>query len=177
MNQVFFKSKLIFFLIVILLFSACSRVVFNTPQPEKGRPLASVPKFYIGQYENENLQIELKKEAIVVNGLSFTLTKSLPVDNQVQLRFYNNLYFINVGDSTGYSVFMAQFPEEDKLAIYMLNPDSRSLSRIRKYATVETLQSGSWEKHFIQLPKQGFPGLVDQELFDVVGVLTKQPAR
>jgi len=159
---------IVFFM--LLLSYGCDRVVFNEPQPVNGRILGSIPKMYQGVYESTNLHLELKKESIVVNGLSFVLSKELPQEGTIQLRFYDNFYFINVGDSLAYSVFMAQFID-DKLAVYMLNPDARSLERIKRIAAVETKQQIEQSLHRVTVPKNGFFKLVDQEVFDVLGVL------
>jgi hypothetical protein len=169
-NMRVFYSVVIFLFVVL---TGCDRVVFDEPQPVKGRVLSTIPKMYLGVYQSSNLHLELKKDAIVVNGLSFALSRELPTEGTTQLRFYDNLYFANVGDSTGYSVFMAQF-FDDKLAVYMLNPDGRSLSRIKRVAQVSTLETSKPKRHKILLSKNNFFELVDSEMFDVVSVLHYQ---
>ncbi len=162
---------IVFFFLILL--GGCDRVVFIEPQPVKGRIMGSMPKMYQGVYESPNLHLELKKESIVLNGLSFVLSKELPREGTIQLRFYDNQYFVNIGDSTGYSVFMARFTD-DKLAVYMLNPDARSLERIKRVAEVETVKNTVNNLHYINLPKKNFFELIDSEMFDVISVLQYQ---
>jgi hypothetical protein len=66
---------------------------------------------------------------------------------------------------------MANF-YENKLAIYMLNADERSIDILNRFVSVDTLNAK--EEHYLINPgKKEFDQLVDNDLFNVVSVLEK----
>jgi hypothetical protein len=166
-------TKKVIWSLLLFILGACSQVYFNAPQPEKGKPMGSFPRFMEATYSNDILEVELKDDAIFVNGVRLQLTKELPGKGEVQLRFSNNLYFANFSDSIYFSVFMAQF-YDDKLVLYMLSPDERSVNVLKRYIALEQIQVHSKKSHLITPVKKEFANLVDLDLFESFAVLTKQ---
>jgi hypothetical protein len=62
---------------------------------------------------------------------------------------------------------------DDKLAVYMLNPDERSVGILSRFVQVDTIDAGK-EHYLISPSKQEFDALVDNGIFDVVGVFKKE---
>jgi hypothetical protein len=170
------KHHIFFLLLLSITFSSCNRVVFEKPQPERARVMASFPKMYHGTYSNPNLEISILKNSVSVNGYTFQLAGEKVANGQLQMRFAQNFFFANFPDpvdSTKFIVIMAQFLN-DQLAVYMLNPDRRSLSRIQRVSTVEHFDLFGKTVHVVRPHRNLFQEIVDQEMFDVVGVLKKQ---
>jgi hypothetical protein len=167
------RAQALFVALGLLLLTACSQVYFPAPQPEKGKPMASFPKIMQGTYSNESLSVEIKGDAVLINGIPFPMTRELPSKGQVQIRFSNNLYFANFSDSVYYSVIMAQF-YEDKLALFMLNPDKQSVSILQRFVPTKEITLHGKKSVLVAPVKNDFYTLVDNDLWEAICVLKKE---
>lgn len=163
-------KHIVLYLSVFVMF-ACEQVYFATPQPMKGTKIKSFISEVQGSYADSTLDITVLKDALVIAHDTFELTTQTPVDGQVSVRFYKNYYFASIPDSNFFSVYMANF-YDNKLAIYMLNADARSIEILNRFVLVDTLNAK--EGHYLINPsKKEFDLLVDYDLFNVVSVLEK----
>jgi hypothetical protein len=162
-----------FLLGVLLLFiaSSCATVYFTTPQPTKGVVVKSFIKEVQGHYVDSLLDIKLLKNEMVVNGEKYQMVSSIKGKNDVLVKYYKDYYFASFKDSIYYSVFMAKF-FEDKLSVYMLNPDARSVEFLKRFVTLETLDAGNKE-YLIEASSKAFDQLIDNDVFDVITVLKR----
>lgn len=159
-------------LISVFVFGSCSKVYFINPQPQKGMVLKSFIDDVQGEYADSLLKLKVDAHEIIIFSDTFRLSKEEPLENEVLVKFYNNFYFVNFKDSTYYTVFVGKF-YEDKLAVYMLNPDQRSLNVLGRYVKVDTLNAET--KTFLVNPsKKEFEALFENGVFEVSNVLSKQ---
>lgn len=164
----------LFFIIVLIFFSACGQVYFNEPNPKRGVRVKSMSEEHQGVYADSVFQIVIGGGRINVMGEPYKITKKNAADDEVTIRYYKNSYFVSFKDSLYYSVFMGRF-YDDKLAVYMLNPDERSVGILSRFVPVDTIDAGK-EHYLISPSKKEFDALVDNGIFDVVGVFRKQKA-
>lgn len=165
--------KFLFYLVFILvLMASCSQVYFTTPQPQKGFIVKSFMNEIQGVYADSTLEVELKKNDLIVSGDHYKLTSKVPVENEVLIRFYKDFYFASFSDSVHYMVVMAKF-YENKLALYQLSADELSVSRLKKIIHVEVLDS-IVNTYLIDPSNKTFDQLIDEEMFSVVNVLEKK---
>jgi len=157
---------------LLLLTSSCATVYFTTPQPQKGLVIKSFISDIQGNYADSLLNVSILKNKIIVNGEQFNLVASEPAKNEVVVKFYSNFYFASFRDSVYYSVFMAKF-YENKLAVYMLNADARSIDVIKRFVPVQTLDAEKKE-FLINATKKEFDQLIDNEIFQSFSVMTKK---
>jgi hypothetical protein len=163
------KRNILYLSVFILL--ACEQVYFATPQPLKGTKIKSFISEIQGNYVDSTLDVSVLNDALVIAHDTFHLTTQTPVEGQVSVRFHKNFYFVSIPDSSFFSVYMANF-YENKLAIYMLNADERSIDILNRFVSVDTLNAK--EEHYLINPgKKEFDQLVDNDLFNVVSVLEK----
>lgn len=163
--------KLFMIFVVSLLFTACAQVYFATPQPQKGTTVRSFLDELHGVYSDSNYIVEILKNEMLVSGDRYRLTTKTPLDNEVMIKFYKNFYFASFYDTLHYTVFMGRF-YDNKLAVYMLNADSRSIEILNRYVVVDTINAED-NTYFINPSKKEFDQMIDDELFDVVCVLEK----
>lgn len=164
--------KYLLFFTIALVATSCAEVYFTTPQPQKGMTLKSFIDDVQGVYADSLLNVSVLKNQLIVGGETFKLVSELQNENEVVVKFYNNFYFASFKDSIYYSVFMANF-YEDKLAVYMLEADPRSLDVIKKFVEVQTV-SAEKKEYLIAADKKQFDELINNEQFKVVTVLKRE---
>ena len=160
------------FIFTLVLFTSCSQVFFTSPQPQKGFIVKSFINEIQGVYSDSTLKVEVRKNDLIISGDHYKLSSKIPVENEVLIRFYKDFYFASFKDSAYYSVFMAKF-YENKLAVYMLNADQLSISRLQKLNKVEVIDSIN-DTYLINITNKIFDQLIDAEMFSVVNVLVKK---
>jgi hypothetical protein len=159
-------------LVLALLAIACGQVYYTTPQPAKGRVVRSFIPSVQGVYVDSAMDIGIFKDYLVVSGDTFRLTSKTPIEGEALVKFYKNFYFISFADSIFFTVYMANF-YENKLAIYTLNADERSIGILEKFVRVETIDKED-EHYLINPSKKEFDLMIENELFDVLGVYEKK---
>ncbi|MCF8363108.1 MAG: hypothetical protein K9G70_10850 [Prolixibacteraceae bacterium] len=159
-------------LVFLALATACGQVYFNEPNPQRGVRVKSFSDELKGVYSDSTFQIKIDEDSINVMGDPYKITKKNAADDEVTIRYYKNSYFVSFKDSVYYSVFMARF-YDDKLAVYMLNPDERSVEVLSRFVHVDTLDAKK-EHYLISPSKKEFDALIDNQVFDVLGVFEKQ---
>jgi hypothetical protein len=164
--------KNLVYILILLLGSACGQVYFSEPNPQRGVRVKSISEELQGVYTDSVFRIEISENRINVMGETYDITKKNAAADEVTIRYYKNSYFVSFKDSLYYSVFMGRF-YDDKLAVYMLNPDERSVSILSRFVQVDTIDAQK-EHYLISPSKQEFDALVDNQVFDVLGVFEKQ---
>lgn len=157
---------------MVLTVGACSQVYFIQPQPQKGTTIKAFIEEVQGEYSDSLLDIRIGKKEFEVSGEQFELTTKTPVENEALVKFYKDFYFISFADSIYYSVYMLKFYDE-KLALFMINADERSLDHLRRIVDVVALDTAN-EDHLIDPSKKQFEQIVDSGLFEVINVMTKK---
>lgn len=157
---------------VLLFFSSCGQVYFSEPNPQRGVRVKSMSEELQGVYADSAFQIKIYEDWINVMGETYNITKKNAADDEVTIRYYKDRYFVSFKDSIYYSVYMGCF-YDNKLAVYMLNPDERSVGILSRFVQVDTIDAGK-EHYLISPSKQEFDALVDNGIFDVVGVFKKE---
>ncbi len=165
--------KLKYFIPLLLIaLTSCAKVYFKTPQPLNGKLVKTFSKDVIGEYADSTLDVVVLKDSIKINGEFYSLSSEIIDSTQVIVKFYKDFYFATFKESKYYDVYMANF-YEDKLALYMLNGDSRSISYLSRIVDVDTLNAED-EQYIINPTKREFNDIVDWELFELISVLKKQ---
>jgi hypothetical protein len=159
-------------IVFLVLITACGQVYFSEPNPQRGVRVKSFSEKLQGVYADSIFQIEIGKDSINVMGEPYKITKKDAAADEVTIRYYKSNYFVSFKDSLYYSVFMARF-YDDKLAVYMLNPDERSVEVLSRLVKVDTIDAQK-DHYLISPSKQEFDALVDNEVFDVMGVFEKE---
>lgn len=165
-------KNLAYLIIALLLSSACGQVYFTEPSPQRGVKLKSFPESIQGTYTDSTLQIVITSDSIRVFDEKYKLTKNDAGTGEVNVRFYQNMYFASFKDSLYYSVYMGSF-YDNKLAVYMLNADERSINILSRFVEIDTLDVEK-EHYLINPSKTEFDAIINNELFDVVEVLEKE---
>lgn len=156
---------------LIFLFSGCAQLYFTKPQPQKGITIKSFIDDIQGVYSDSTIDVEIFKNEIIVADEKYLLTTKTLGKNEVLIKYYKDFYFASFKDSSYYSVFMCKF-YDNKLAIYMLNPDPQSINSLKKFIDVKTLnEEKKW--YVIEPSKKEFDLIFHNEMFDVVNVLEK----
>lgn len=156
--------------ILALVLNSCAQIYFSEPMPQKGTTVKSFIEDLQGEYQDSLLDVVIMKDAIIVSGDKFSLTSKTPAENEVLVKYYKDFYFTCFADSSYFEVYMAKFYDENKLALYMLNADESSRSRMARFTNVETLDSLS----FVLSPtNKEFEKLIDYGMFEVISVLEK----
>jgi len=159
-------------LMLLVLTTSCGKVYFSSPQPANGKVVKVFDSKILGFYSDSILDVKVSGDSLCINSQSFKLTSEMPGKDQALVKFYKDFYFVSLSDSIYFTVFMAGF-YEDKLAIYMLNPDQRSIENLKRVVDVKTLDDGK-ESYLIAPSKKEFNDIIDWELFDLVCILKKQ---
>ena len=162
--------KVFLLLFGVFIMTSCAQVYFVTPQPQKGTVIKSFIDNLQGVYSDSLLTVEVSQKEIVVDGEHFSLVKNEPNEHEVLIRYYNDFYFASFKDSLYYSVFIGKF-YEDKLAVYMLNADQRSIDILKRFVTAEQIDANG--SYLINPSKKEFFTLFDSGVFDVVCVMKK----
>lgn len=157
---------------LLVLTTSCGQVYFSSPQPANGKIVKAFDKEIQGLYSDSILDVKVTSDSIRINNQSFKLTSDMPGKDQALVKLYKDFYFVSLSDSIYFTVFMASF-YEDKLAIYMLNPDQRSIETLKRVVDVKTLDEGK-ASYLITPSKKEFNDIIDWELFDLVCILKKQ---
>lgn len=158
---------------ILILFSciSCGGVYFSSPLPEKGLSIKSFVGDVVGNYSDTIINVSIYKNGVTVFGENFSLTKKEPKEGEVLVKFYNNNYFANFNIDNHFFVIMAKF-YDNKLALYTLNADSYSISRLKKVINVAVLDSCN-DSYLISPTKKEFDDLVNYDMFEVLTVLTR----
>lgn len=165
--------KLKYFIpLLLIVLTSCEKVYFKTPQPANGKLVKAFSKDLIGEYADSTLDVAVFKDSIKVNGEYFGLSSEIIDSSQVIVKYYKDFYFATFKEGQCYDVYMANF-YEDKLALYMLNGDSRSVSNLSRIVDVDTLNAED-KQYIINPTKREFNDIVDWELFELISVLKKQ---
>ena len=159
---------LVFF---VLLLSSCAQIYFSEPQPSKGMVIKSFIDNIQGEYSDSLLKVEVLKNELVIEDEHFKLANKNPQNNEVVVKFYKDFYFASFKDSAYYSVFMCKF-YDNKLAVYALPADKRSVQRLKNFGEVVLTDSISGS-YLMTVSKKQFDMLMDYEMFNVLNVLKK----
>lgn len=164
------KLQLVF--LSLFLFCSCAQVYFANPQPIKGTKIKTFIPDIQGNYFDSLIDISIFKNEIVVAGYHYQITSKNPVENEVLVKYYKDYYFVSFSDSAYFSVFMAKF-YDTKLALYMLNADTYSQSKLQRLVNVEKVnEEKNW--YLIDPSKKEFDEILDFGLFEVVNVLERR---
>lgn len=163
--------KRIIIILIIPFFTQCAQLYFSKPQPSKGMAIRHFEKDLQGYYSDSLMSLTIMNDFLVVDTDTFVLNSKTPGEGEVLVKYYNDFYFANFRDSLYFSVFMGKF-YDDKLAVYMLNADERSIDVLRRFMDVEVLDEEK-EYYLADPSKKEFQQLVENELFDVVSVLQR----
>jgi hypothetical protein len=157
---------------LLFLTTSCGKVYFSSPQPANGKVVKVFDNKIQGFYSDSILDVKVISDSIWINNQSFKLTAEMPGEDQALVKLYKDFYFVSLSDSIYFTVFMASF-YDDKLAIYMLNPDQRSIETLKRVVDVKTLDEGK-ASYLITPSKKEFNDVIDWELFDLVCILKRQ---
>jgi hypothetical protein len=165
--------KLKYFIpIMLLALTSCGKVYFKTPQPVNGKVIKTFSKDLIGEYADSSIYVAILKDSVKVNNEVFGLSSETIDTTKVIVKYYKGFYFATFKENQYFDVYMASF-YEDKLALYMLNGDSRSVNNLSRIVDVDTL-SAEDEQYIINPTKREFNDIVDWEMFELISVLKKQ---
>jgi hypothetical protein len=159
-------------LFLLVLATSCGTVYFSSPQPANGKVVKVFDEKIRGFYSDSTLDIRILADSVFINGDHFKLTTENPDSDKVLVKFYKDFYFASLSDSVYFNVFMASF-YDNKLAIYMLNPDERSIEILKRAVDVQPLD-GRNGSYLISPSKKEFNEIIDWELFDLVSILTRK---
>jgi hypothetical protein len=170
-NQRIIISILTVVLPTLLLMAGCINVKFATPQPDKGRTLKKIPKIFTGTYADTTFTLTLSPDTLYFEKQALVITRTNPDENEVQLRFYSPYYFAVFKDSVYYNIFMANF-YDNKLAIYMINSDKRTIALLNRVVKVDTINSEKgW--YLIDPSLCEFDEILEWDIWEPAAVLTK----
>lgn len=158
-------------LVLLLMFSSCAQIYMVEPQPQKGMVIKSFIDQIQGEYSNENLSLTIHEREVIVAGLSFKLSAKTPIENEVLVKFYREYYFANFFDKGAYVLVMAKF-YDDKVALYLLSPDARTVKQLTDFGAVAKMDSLS-KSYLMTTTKKQFDQLLDYEMLMVEQVLEK----
>lgn len=158
--------------LLIFITTSCAKVYFVSPHPINGKTIKSIPKDMIGEYSDSTLDVKVFKDSIIVNSDKFLLTTESPDTNQVLIKNYRDFYFATFKEKAYYDVYMASF-YEDKLALYMINGDERSINTLKRVVKVDTIDIKE-EAYIINPSKNEFNDILEWELFELISILKKQ---
>ena len=157
---------------LLVLTTSCGKVYFSSPQPANGKIVKVFDPKIQGLYSDSILDVNISSDSIRINNQGFKLTAEIPGSGQVLVKSYKDFYFASFSDSAYFNVLMASF-YENKLAIYMLNPDDRSVEILKRVVDVKPIENEKGS-YLISPSKKEFNDIIDWELFDVVCVLKKK---
>lgn len=126
----------------------------------------------IGEYSDSTLDVKVFRDSIVVNSDKFLLTTQSPDSNEFLIKNYRDFYFATFKEKLYYDVYMASF-YEDKLALYMINGDERSINTLKRVVEVDTIDIKE-EVYLINPTKKEFNDILEWELFELISILKKQ---
>ena len=158
--------------LIALILSSCGQIYFKEPMPQKGTTVKSFVDEIQGIYQDSLLKVEIYKKSLVISGEKFELTKKIPGNGEVLVKYYRDFYFASFADSSYFQVYMVKFYDDNKLALYMLNADESSRKRIARFTKVETIDD-SKQAYLLEPTKKEFSELVDYGMFEVFGILEK----
>lgn len=170
-------KRIILIVLIVPFFTQCAQLYFTSPQPARGIAIKHFEPDLQGYYADSLMSVTVMNDFLVVESDTFILNPKLPNEGEVLVKFYNNFYFANFRDSLYFSVFMGKF-YDDKLAMYMLNADERSITLLKRFMDIQVIDEEK-EYYLADPSKREFQQLVDSEMFDVVSVLqrTARPAK
>lgn len=152
--------------------SSCAKVYFVSPHPISGKTIKFIPKEIIGEYSDSTLDVKVFKDSLIINSDKFILTTLSPDTNQVLVKYYRDFYFATFKEKNLFDVYMASF-YEDKLALYMINGDERSINTLKRVVDVDTIDIKE-EVYLINPTKKEFNDILEWELFELISILKKQ---
>lgn len=158
--------------ISIFLFGACTQVVFTSSKSVGGVSLSSIPEQMHGMYTDSILCLNIYNDGFTFGAKQYQLTKKAPVNNQVQIKYSNDFYFAILPYKQYYQVFMAKCAD-GQIAVYMLNADKYSVNILQRFTALESVSADS-TLYVIDPSKNEFFDLVNNEVFDVLGVYNRQ---
>lgn len=163
---------LILFVIVSFM-SSCDSIYFAQPQPIKGKTINQIPQDKLGHYQGEYYDLELSPTSIISEPFMFELTEGVPSENQVLLKSQGDLFYANIADSSMYHLILGKF-YEDKLALYMLEANERTINILKKYVTIEEFKQREGNISYLINPsKKELSELIEMDLFSVIDICTK----
>lgn len=169
MNQL----KAITSILAILFVAACQPIHFSQTQPTKGKVITKFSSQQQGIYNADGQTIRITSDSILTGYFNLKLTATEPSKNEAQVKVQNDVYFVNIADAGLYNLVLAKF-YDDKLAIFMLNSDSRTIGLIERFATVERKTTIDGKPYFLLNPsRKEMNTLVDYDIFEVVEVFQK----
>jgi hypothetical protein len=167
------QLNLIVLVLAVLFAMACQPIHFTQSQPVKGKIITKFSPQQQGSYKSGERTVYLTADSILTGYFNLKLTAVEPGKNEAQVKIQNDVYFVNISESGQYTVVLAKF-FDDKLALYMLNSDSRTLGMIERFTTVERKTTANGKPYFMLNPsRKEMNTLVDYDIFEVVEVYQK----
>ncbi len=126
-----------FLFLGILLFSSCTFLVFDKPQPVNATELKSIPGKYTGVYTGKSgdTAFIVTPDSILTSFMGSYIVINLD-DSEVVLRNFKHWYVINIKDSTGYwSVYPVKV-KGNKIKVYdmyFMSDDSLEQVQYKNY--------------------------------------------
>lgn len=158
-------------LLSCIFLTGCAQVYFASPQPQKGITVKSFIDDIQGTYSDSLLCVVIEKQELVIEGDRYKLTSGLPAKHELLVKYYNDFYFASFKEADYYVVFMAKF-YNNKMAIYLLNADQRSISVLSRFIKVDTLNTEK-KSYLVDPTKKEFSSMVENGAFEVMRVLEK----
>lgn len=154
--------------------NSCNTVYFAQPQPIKGKAITQISKDKLGHYKGEYYDLNIEASTITcAPNNSFTLTDEVASVDHILLKSQGDLYYANIFDSTAYILILGKF-YEDKLALYMLDDDDRTINLLKRIVTVEEFQNRVKRSSIkIDPTKKELSELIDMDLFSVIDICKK----
>jgi hypothetical protein len=162
----------VFLLITVFMLGACSQVVFTNSKSIRGVALSSFPGQMHGVYTDSVIRLDIYDDGFTFGAKHYRLTKKTPVKDQVQVKYSNDFYFAILPYEQYFQVFMVKYSSE-QIAVYMLNADKYSLNILQRFTALENVTADS-TLYVIDPSRSEFIELVNNEVFDVVGVYKRQ---
>ena len=179
-------KKYLIISLIVLIFSSCTTLVFETPVPKNTKSLTEFPKDLIGRYfdgEKDTLIISKTNFVYGRKDSSFIYINKDLKEGLAELKEFNNEYILNIkSDKADVWVVIPFVKEKDKITAYFANLDAIKeklsieqdtvtidsvVTMINKITSVKTIkkENSQEEDYMINPNNKEFKQLLDEGYF------------
>lgn len=148
---------------------ACADVHFSHAMPREGEVFSSFPEPLEGVY----VDVESSGDKLIIQSHELVLDDiKISLEPGVELKYTDNYYVLNFPDSAGWTLYLGELKNPDRILIYGFNPENEDQLRVLQSITqvdIEYDDEGEVARYLLDPSDAEFREILNQQAFSLIG--------
>lgn len=148
---------------------ACADVHFSHAMPREGEVFSAFPEALEGVYVN----VESSGDKLIIQSHELLLDEiKISLQPGVELKYTDNYYVLNFPDSAGWTLYLGELKNPDRILIYGFNPENEEQLEVLQSITqvdIEYDEEGEVIRYLLNPTDSEFREILNQQAFSLIG--------